>query len=118
MPNQPFEASIREREGAAVIDMRGDIDAFADQTLAELSTTTVSSGVKTILLNFMDVGYINSTGIALIVRLLALAQKNGIKILTYGLNSHYMEIFEITRLADFMTIFPDEVSAFAWLEPA
>jgi hypothetical protein len=28
----------------------------------------------------------------------------------FGLSDHYIEIFEITRLADFMTIYPDEAS--------
>ena len=28
-----------------------------------------------------------------------------------GLTDHYREIFEITRLADFMRIFPDEADA-------
>jgi hypothetical protein len=30
-----------------------------------------------------------------------------------GLSEHYMEIFRITRLAEFMSVFPDEASALA-----
>ncbi len=33
--------------------------------------------------------------------------------LAAGLSDHYREIFEITRLADFMRIFPDERAALA-----
>jgi hypothetical protein len=29
----------------------------------------------------------------------------------YGLSPHYREIFEVTRLADFLTMSPDEDSA-------
>jgi hypothetical protein len=29
----------------------------------------------------------------------------------YGLSDHYVEIFQITRLAEYMRIFPDEASA-------
>jgi len=29
------------------------------------------------------------------------------------LSEHYMEIFRITRLAEFMSVFPDEASALA-----
>ena len=57
--------------------------------------------------------YINSTGIALIVGVLAQARKAGCRLLTTGLSSHYVEIFHITRLADFMSIYPDEASALA-----
>jgi hypothetical protein len=31
----------------------------------------------------------------------------------FGLSDHYMEIFSITRLADFMQIYPDEEAALA-----
>ena len=70
-----------------------------------------TSGADTVLLNFSGVEYINSTGIALIVGVLASARKNGHSVTACGLADHYREIFEITRLSDFMQIFPDEASA-------
>ena len=65
------------------------------------------------LLKFDKVDYINSTGIALIVGLLAQARKSGRRLLTSGLSPHYLEIFQITRLSDFMQIYPDEAAALA-----
>jgi anti-anti-sigma factor len=50
------------------------------------------------------VGYINSTGIALVVRLLADARRDGRAVRAIGLTEHYQEIFRITRLSDFMEI--------------
>ena len=50
------------------------------------------------------VGYINSTGIALVVRLLADARRDGRTVRAIGLTEHYREIFRITRLSDFMEI--------------
>ena len=67
--------------------------------------------LRPIALNFSDTGYINSTGIALIVGLLAQARARGIQITAFGLSDHYREIFEITRLADFMTIAENESGA-------
>ena len=49
--------------------------------------------------------------LALIVGLLAQARKNGIDVKAFGLSDHYREIFEITRLADFMTITDTENGA-------
>ena len=63
------------------------------------------------VLNFRGAGYINSTGIALIVGMLAKARTRAIPIRAFGLTPHYQEIFEITRLADFLAINPDEDSA-------
>ena len=58
-------------------------------------------------LDFTNVDYINSTGIALIVGLLARARADACAISARGLSPHYREIFEITRLSDFMTIITD-----------
>ena len=56
------------------------------------------------ILDFSRTSYINSTGIALIVQLLANARARGIALTARGLSEHYRTIFEITRLADFMRI--------------
>ena len=61
-------------------------------------------GVRSVILDFSRTSYINSTGIALIVQLLANARARGIALTARGLSEHYRTIFEITRLADFMRI--------------
>jgi anti-anti-sigma factor len=108
-----FDARARERDGVAVIDLRGEIDAGADEALERAYAAAVKASTRTVLLNFADVEYINSTGIALIVGLLARARKQGTRVLAAGLSEHYREIFEITRLADFMELYPDEEGAVA-----
>jgi anti-sigma B factor antagonist len=105
------EAVIRHRDGVAVIDLSGNIDAAAESELTRAYAEAKQKDVTTVLLNFARVGYINSTGIALIVGLMAAARKDGVSIAACGLSDHYKEIFEITRLADFMPVFPDEDAA-------
>ena len=56
------------------------------------------------ILDFADVDYINSTGIALIVRMLAEARRDHREVIALGLSDHYREIFRITRLSDYLTI--------------
>ncbi len=111
MTYEPFETSVRSQPGAAVIDMRGEINGAADETLNAAYTEAESHDSTDIVLNFNDVDYINSTGIALIVGLLAQARKSHRRLVVYGLSDHYAEIFQITRLADFMNIYPDEATA-------
>ena len=62
------------------------------------------AGPAAIVLDFAATDYINSSGLAVIVGLLAQARSTGIEIRAHGLSEHYREIFEITRLSDFMTI--------------
>jgi len=104
----PFEASVRRADDSAIVDMRGEIDGFAEQALNSAYTEAAADPAQAVLLNFTDVNYINSTGIALIVGLLAQARKTGKRLVTYGLSEHYIEIFKITRLSDFMNILADE----------
>jgi len=110
MPASRFEARVRHEPGVAVIDLSGDIDSGAEDAL-NAAYASAATDAHSLLLNFADVGYINSTGIALIVGLLASARKEQRAISACGLADHYREIFEITRLSDFMQIFADERSA-------
>src|SRR5437588_6798651 len=105
-----FEAGVRQGEGFAVMDLHGEIQAGADDALSAAYVEAAALG-GALLLNFADVTYINSTGIALIVGLLAEARKSNRRVLACGLSDHYKDIFEITRIADFVTITDDETSA-------
>jgi anti-anti-sigma factor len=113
MTTNRFEPRVRHESGVVVIELNGDIDAFAEEELNTAYAQAASEDASPILLNFQGTGYINSTGIALIVALLARARKERRQVVASGLSDHYREIFQITRLADFMTIYPDEATATA-----
>jgi anti-sigma B factor antagonist len=106
-----LEAEVRQERGDIVLDLRGEINGFAQEALDAAYAEAESNNPEAILLNFEEVDYINSTGIALIVDLLAKARVSQRRLVAYGLSDHYVEIFEITRLSDFMSVFPDEESA-------
>jgi anti-anti-sigma factor len=106
-----FDLHVRHEPGVAILDLYGEINAFAERTLSTGYDAAEAANPDTILLNFGGVDYINSTGIALIVTLLARARAARRRMLACGLSDHYVEIFNITRLADFMTVFPDESTA-------
>ena len=99
-----LQATVRERDGVAVIDLAGDLNSSADAALNQAYAEATKNGAGSVVLNFERAEYINSTGIALIVGLLAQARANRVEVKAFGLSDHYREIFEITRLADFMTI--------------
>jgi anti-anti-sigma factor len=101
-----FAAQVRHEDGVAVLDLSGDVSSGAEQKLLEAYAQT--AGTAVVLLDFSAVDYINSTGIALIVGLLAQARAAGQEVQARGLAEHYREIFRITRLSDFMTILDDD----------
>jgi anti-anti-sigma factor len=108
---QPFNANVRHQPRAAIIELRGEINAGAEAGLNAAYAQAARDDPELILLNFERVGYINSTGIALVVGLLAQARKQKRRLVACGLSPHYREIFEITRLVDYMPLFSDEATA-------
>lgn len=108
---QPFDASVRRQPRAAIIELRGEINAAAEAGLNAAYAQAEQDEPELILLNFERVGYINSTGMALVVGLLARARKQRRRLVACGLSPHYREIFEITRLVDYMPVFGDEATA-------
>jgi anti-anti-sigma factor len=95
---------IEAGDAATVLRLCGDIDGTADVPLAVAYDDVTSAGVRTVVLDFEHTAYINSSGIAVMVGLLARARAQGVRLSARGVCEHYREIFEITRLADFLTI--------------
>ena len=118
MIGRALEVSVRHQPGVAVLDLRGEINSFGEEVLNSAYAEAESQHPDAVVLNFTEVDYMNSTGIALIVGLLAKARQARRNLLVYGLSEHYREIFAITRLSDFMSIYPDEASAVAHVPSA
>jgi len=104
MNNETFTVTLRNENGNAVLDMKGDINAFAEKALNAAYAEAESGSPEAVVLNFDRVHYINSTGIALIVGLLAKARVSRRSLIATNLTDHYREIFTISRLSDFITI--------------
>ncbi len=109
MSEEEFEVRVLERDdGDTIIELTGTVNRGAKESLEAAYEATEGSRV---LLDFSNVDYINSTGIAVIVGVLAMARAEERVVGAYGLSDHYREVFQITRLADFMTIYDDETAA-------
>ncbi len=113
MTTRNLETSVRHIDGTAIIDLTGEINALGEDALNSAYAEAVGRSPSSVLLNFADVDYINSAGIALIVGILAQARGTDTRVMTAGLSDHYLEIFRVTRLSEFMTIFSDVESALA-----
>ncbi|HEY1349253.1 MAG TPA: STAS domain-containing protein [Ktedonobacteraceae bacterium] len=110
-----FETHVRHQSMVAIIDLQGEITTSADAALVAAYAEAVSQRPETILLHFGAVVYINSAGIALVVGVLKRALQEHYALAACALSVHYQEIFRITRLTDYIQLFPDEASALAGL---
>lgn len=95
----------------SIIDIQGDISAFAEQELMRAYTEANTPTTRTIILNFTGMEYMNSSGIGLIVTLLIRINRQKQRMLAFGLSEHYQHIFELTRLNDAIKIYDSEAAA-------
>jgi anti-anti-sigma factor len=106
----PFTAQLLV-DGGPVLVLAGDVDRDAEPALFAAWDEVRRLPAGRVLLDFTGVSYINSTGIAVVVGLLARARTEQRPLGVFGLSDHYRHVFEITRLSDFMEIYPDAETA-------
>jgi anti-sigma B factor antagonist len=114
MPQANAKMSVRKVSGqASVVDIQGEINAFAENALMDAYTQAGGDQVRAIILNFGGLEYMNSSGIGLLVTLLIRANRQKQRLLAYGLSEHDRHIFELTRLNEAIAIYDSEAAALA-----
>jgi len=97
---------------ATILRISGDITGASEGPLMD-AYGDIPSGVRSVVLDFSSLEYMNSGGIGLLVTLLVRAQRAGQRLLAIGLSEHYREILALTRLDEAIGIYDDEGAALA-----
>jgi anti-sigma B factor antagonist len=112
MPQAQVTMDVRKvNDAVSVIDVKGELTAFAEGVLMDAYNQASDGRVHAIVLNFEGLEYMNSSGIGLLVTLLIRVNREKQRLLTYGLSEHYRNIFQITRLDDAIGIYDSEEEA-------
>ncbi len=98
---------------ASIVDIHGEVTAAAETTLMDAYAQATSHNARSIILNFSELEYMNSSGIGLLVTMLIRVNRAKQKLLIFGLNDHYRQIFGLTRLNEAIGIFNSESEALA-----
>ncbi len=114
MPQANVVMNVRKiNNTVSIIDIEGDVSAFAEDILMEAYSEASSPTTRSIILNFNGLQYMNSSGIGLLVTLLIRANRQKQRMLAYGLSDHYKHIFELTRLNEAIGIYDTEADVLA-----
>ena len=114
MPQANVVMNVRHVSSTTtIIDIQGDLSAFAEPVLMDAYTQASSPTTRIIMLNFTGLAYMNSSGIGLLVTLLIRINRQKQHLLCYGLSEHYKRIFELTRLSDAIKLYDTEPEALA-----
>jgi len=106
-----LEARLRDAPPLLVIDLRGEVTTFAQEPLLEAYRQASERGARHILLNFQEVEYLNSAGIAAIIGIISQARQANQRLFLTGLTPHYQLVFDMMGLATYAPIFETEEAA-------
>ena len=114
MPQANVVMNVRKISNTvSIIDIEGEVSAFAEDVLMEAYTEAIAPTTRTIILNFNGLEYMNSSGIGLLVTLLIRVNRQKQRMLAFGLSDHYKHIFELTRLNEAIGIYDTEADVLA-----
>jgi len=109
-----MEVRARRVEGALVIDVKGEVDLFSSPKMRSAIIEALNSEqVSRVAINFGEVRYIDSSGVATLVEGLQLARSKNRKFVLFGLQQRTREVLELARLDKVFDIRAGEVEALA-----
>lgn len=97
---------------ATILRIHGEITGASEPALMG-AYAQAGPAVRSVVLDFGDLEYMNSGGIGLLVTLLVRAQRAGQRLHAIGLSEHYRQILALTRLDEAIGIHDDEAAALA-----
>ena len=98
---------------AVVVDVEGDIDLSRSSSFQQSLLELVDQRPERIVINLADVPYMDSSGVASLVKLLSRARRNNLAVCLVALGPRVRSIFEITRLDSVFEIHATEEEALA-----
>lgn len=98
-----------------VLRFEGDIASTSKDAVLGTYQGLPKDTTKLILLDFSDVDYINSSGIALVIQLLIEASNSGQKVYAFGLSAHFTKVFTMVGITKYAGLFANQAEALAAL---
>lgn len=102
---------VRERDGVAVVEPQGFINAHTVRQFESTLENLVQAGQFTILLNCKQLNYISSAGLGAIMGLIETVRDNKGDILLCSLQENVFAIFDTLGFTQLYRVFPDEEEA-------
>jgi anti-sigma B factor antagonist len=107
-----MEISQREKEGIAILDLKGALTAGeAAGLLRGEQRRVLAEGSKNVVLNLAGVDYIDSTGLGAMVMFYTALRKASGRLALLNLNRRHLELLVLTKLSTVFEIFDDEQEA-------
>ena len=111
-----MQITERTEENIPIISISGDIDLESSPKLRAFLKPKSSQKTPKLLLDFGGVSYIDSSGLATLIEYFQSVQGFGGKLTLASLSPRVKNVFEIVRLEQIFSLYPDVPSALAALK--
>lgn len=109
MKKQGLIYRTEREDGILLFRLNGEITIESEEVIKTMMPP--GEEARTVLLDFIEVNYINSSGLALLIGLVRFCRDNGQTVGAVNLSDHYRKIFRMIGLNDYITIFENEGAA-------
>src|SRR5579871_363647 len=108
----PLDMVRREREGVAILDLKGRITAGDEVSVFRAAVDPLLRSERpTFLLNMAGIDYVDSTGLGAMVMCATGAKKRSGAAKLVHLNRRHIELLVMTKIDTIFEVFEDETDA-------
>ncbi len=105
MPSDPAHLEIVDRaQGSAATRLSGDLDIVTSDDVKRDLAQLVDDGHVALALDLSDVGFVDSSGLGVLVAIHRHAESSGGSLVIRAVPPQVLRLFEITRLSDLLTV--------------
>lgn len=106
-----MEIAIDKERSYTILKIKGDVDLYSSPQVRKQILALANKKHASILVDFLEVTYMDSSGVATLVEALQLTNKNGGKLRLFNLGQSIKDVFELSRLDRVFEIYDDEHQA-------
>lgn len=112
-PSRSPVKAVRRVGQATIVEVVGDIDLHSSPEFQRALLTVLDENPQRVVINLSGVPYMDSSGVASLVKLLSRVRKGGVDLYLVSLSERVRSIFQITRLDSVFDIRATEAEALA-----
>ncbi|AGA56459.1 anti-anti-sigma factor [Thermobacillus composti KWC4] len=116
--NSMLELNIVPFDAGLSVTLKGDLDQQAEQKIRSVLDWEDGLGEdrRYLILNLHEVNFINSAGMALLIRIARAGRKKGFHTFICGASAHYQKLFRMVGLTEYVMLYPDDYAALQRIE--
>ena len=107
-----METQLEYKDDTMIVRLSGELDQhYASQLRSEIDSQVAHRGIHKIAFDFSNIGFMDSSGIGVIMGRYRLMQSVGGKVCAFGISPRLDKLIEMSGIKRIVTVYADEHSA-------